>query len=125
MKNNFYQIIPKLIAYGSYINEKNSIGETPLHITARKKYYESTILLLIYLASPFIKNSNNKKPSECTKDLQLSFIFKTIIEIHLKYLILKQKHFYDNVQKDFIDFVIVEFSTQLNPEFLDLIKNIQ
>ena len=125
VKNNFYQIIPKLIAYGSYINEKNSIGETPLHITARKKYYESTILLLIYLASPFIKNSNNKKPSECTKDLQLSFIFKTIIEIHLKYLILKQKHFYDNVQKDFIDFVIVEFSTQLNPEFLDLIKNIQ
>ena len=121
-KINFFQIIPKLISYGAPINEQNFIGETPLHISAKKNYYESTVLLLIYLASPFIKNKNKRKPIDCTDDLQLIYVFKKIIEIHLKYLILKQKHFYDNVQNDFIDFISVEFANQLNPEALDLIN---
>ena len=120
-KVNFYQIIPKLISYGSSVNEQNFMGETPLHISAQKTYYESTALLLIYLASPFIKNKNNRKPIDCTKDVQLIYIFKKIMELHLKYLISKQKYFFDNVQKDFIDFVSVEFSNQLNPEALALI----
>ena len=120
-KVNFYQIIPKLISYGSCVNEQNFIGETPLHISAQKTYYESTALLLIYLASPFIKNKNNRKPIDCTKDVQLIYIFKKIMELHLKYLISKQKYFFDNVQKDFIDFVSVEFSNQLKPEALALI----
>ena len=125
VKNNFYQIIPKLISYGAPINEQNFMGETPLHISTYKNYYESTALLMIYLASPFIKDKNNRKPIECTTDLQLIFIFKKITELHLKYLILRQKNFYDNVQKDFIDFISVEFSNQLNPEALDLINNLK
>ena len=125
VKINFYQIIPKLISYGAPINEQNFIGETPLHISACKNYYESTALLLVYLASPFIKDKYNRRPIDCTKDLQLIFIFNKIIELHLKYLILKQKNFYDNIQKDFIDFISVEFSNQLNPEILDLIFNLK
>ena len=125
VKINFYQIIPKLISYGAPINEQNFIGETPLHISACKNYYESTVLLLVYLASPFIKDKYNRRPIDCTQDLQLIFIFNKIIELHLKYLILKQKHFYDNIQKDFIDFISNEFSNQLNPEILDLISNLK
>ena len=124
-KKNFYQIIPILISYGAPINEQNFMGETPLHISTYKNYYESTALLMIYLASPFIKDKNNRKPIECTTDLQLIFIFKKITELHLKNLILRQKNFYDNVQKDFIDFISVEFSNQLNPEALDLINNLK
>ena len=101
------------------------MGETPLHISTYKNYYESTALLMIYLASPFIKDKNNRNPIECTKDLQLIFIFKKITDLHLKYLFLKQKYFYINVQRDFIDFIRVEFSNQLNPEVQDLINNIK
>ena len=125
VKVNFYQIIPKLMAYGAPINEQNFMGETPLHISANKNFYESTALLMIYLASPFIKDKNNKKPIDCTKDFQLIFIFKKIMELHLKYLILRQKNFYENVQKDFIDFISVEFSNQLNSEALALISNLK
>lgn len=125
VKVNFYQIIPKLMANGSDVNEQNFMGETPLHISANKNYYESTALLLIYLASPFIKDKNNRKPVDRTKDFQLIFIFKKITELHLKYTILKQKNFYENVQKDFIDFISVEFSNQLNPEALALITNLK
>ena len=121
VKVNFYQIIPKLISYGAPVNEQNFMGETPLHISAQKTYYESTALLLIYLASPFIKDKNNRKPIDCTKDVQLIYIFKKIMDLHLKYLFYKQKNFFENVQRDFIDFVSVEFSKQLNPEALALI----
>ena len=125
VKVNFFQIIPKLMAYGASVNEQNFMGETPLHISANKNYYESTVLLMLYLASPFIKDKNNKKPIDRTKDIQLIFIFKKITDLHLKYSILKQKNFYENVQKDFIDFISVEFSNQLNPEALSLITNLK
>ena len=125
VKVNFYQIIPKLMSFGAPINEQNFMGETPLHISAHKNFYESTALLMIYLASPFIKDKNNRRPIDCTKDLQLIFIFKKIMELHSKYLILRQKYFYENVQKDFIDFISVEFSNQLNPEALALITNLK
>ncbi len=125
VKINFYQIIPKLISYGAGVNEQNFMGETPLHISANKNYYESTALLLLYLASPFIKDKNNKKPVDRTKDFQLIFIFKKITELHLKYSVYKQKNFFENVQKEFIDFIGVEFSNQLNPEALSLITNLK
>ena len=125
VKVNFYQIIPKLISYGAPVNEQNNMGETPLHISASKNYYESTVLLLIYLASPFIKDKEKRRPGDCTKDLRMNFVFKKIIEIHLKYIVTKQKNFYNNVQKDFIDFINMEFTNQIKKqEIFDLITNI-
>ena len=125
VKVNFYQIIPKLISYGAPVNDQNNMGETPLHISASKNYYESTVLLLIYLASPFIKDNEKRRPGDRTKDLQMNFMFKKIIELHLKYIVMKQKNFYNNVQKDFIDFINMEFTNQLKKqEILDLITNI-
>ena len=123
-KVNFYQIIPKLVKYGAPINEQNNIGETPLHISASKNYFESTIFLLKYLASPFIKDNEKRRPGDRTTDLQMNFMFRKIVEFHLKYIILKQKHFYDNVQKDFIAFINMEFTNKLNPEILELIMNV-
>lgn len=122
VKVNFFEIIPKLISYGANVNEKDFLGETPLHICAIKNYYESTAILLVYLASPFIKDKSNKMPIDYTKDMQLIFIFKKITEIHLKYIISKQKNFYKNVQKDFSAFISSEFSHQLNPDVLSLIS---
>ena len=125
VKSNFFQIIPKLISYGASVNEQNFLGETPLHISASKNYYESTVLLLIYLASPFINDNYNRMPIDRTNDLQLIFMFKKIIELHLKYTFMKQKYFYNNVQKNFVDFIFMEFSNQLNSDALSLISHLR
>ena len=124
-KSNFFEIIPKLIAYGSSINEQNLLGNTPLHLSASQNYFETSIFLLLYLASPFIKNKDNIKPLECTNDVQFNIISKKIKELHLKNLIGRQKNFYENVQKEFSNFVIFEFSNILNPVALNLIKDLK
>lgn len=125
VKTNYYQIIPKLISYGAPVNEQNFLGETPLHISASKNYYESTVLLLIYFASPFINDNYNRMPIDCTNDLQLTYMIKKIIELHLKYTVIRQKYFYQNVQKNFIEFIFMEFSNQLNSDVLSLISHLR
>ena len=124
VKYNYFQIIPKLISYGASVNEQNFIGETPLHISASKNYYESTVLLLVYLASPFINDVYKRMPIDRTNDLQLIYMLKKIIELHLKYTVMRQKFFYQNVQKDFVKFIFMEFSNQLNPDALSLISHL-
>ena len=58
-----FQIIPILISYGAPINEQNFMGETPLHISTYKNYYESTALLMIYLCRLIlIKSFGSIKP---------------------------------------------------------------
>ena len=125
VKSNYFQIIPKLISYGASVNEQNFLGETPLHISASKNYYESTVLLLIYLASPFINDNYNRMPFDRTNDLQLIYMFKKIVELHLKYTFMRQKFFYHNVQKNFVDFIFMEFSSQLNSDVLSLISHLR
>ena len=125
VKSNYFQIIPKLISYGASVNEQNFLGETPLHISASKNYYESTVLLLIYLASPFINDNYNRMPFDRTNDLQLIYMFKKIVELHLKYTVMRQKFFYHNVQKNFVDFIFMEFSNQLNSDVLSLISHLR
>ena len=109
-KLNYFQIIPKLIAYGAPVNAQNLWGNTPLHFSANKNYFETSIFLLLYLASPFIKNKHNKTPFDCNKDVQINIISKKIKDIHYKNIIGRQKFFYENVQKEFCDFIIDEFS---------------
>ena len=124
-KSNFFEIIPKLIAYGASVNEQNLLGNTPLHLSASQNYFEASIFLLLYLASPFINNKERKKPFDLTNDVQFSIISKKIKELHLKNLIGRQKYFYENIQKDFSNFIIFEFSNIINPIALSLIKDIK
>ena len=124
-KFNFYEIIPKLIAYGAPVNEQNIWGNTPLHISVTKNYYETSIFLLLYLASPFIKNRNKKKPFDCTNNIQFNMISKKIINIHLRNIISRQRNYYESVQKEFSNFVVFEFSNLLNPVALSLIKGLK
>ena len=124
-KINFFEIIPKLIAYGASVNHQNLWGDTPLHISATQNYYETSIFLLLYLASPFIKNNNKKKPFDCTNNIQFNIISKKIIELHLRNIISRQKNYYESIQKEFANFVIDEFSNLLNPVALSLIKDLK
>ena len=124
-KLNFFEIIPKLIQYGAYVNEKNLWGNTPLHISVSQNFYETSIFLLLYLASPFIKNQHNKKPIDCSNDVQFNYMFKKIVDIHYKYSLSRTKLFYQNVQKEFANYVIFEFSNILNPAALSLIKDLK
>ena len=124
-KLNFFEIIPKLIAYGAFVNEQNLWGNTPLHISLTQNYYETSIFLLLYLASPFIKNNNKKKPFDCTNNIQFNIISKKIINIHLRNIISRQKNYYENVQKEFSNYIIFEFSNLLNPVALSLIKDLK
>ena len=124
-KLNFFEIIPKLINYGAPVNEQNLWGDTPLHISVTQNYYEASIFLLLYLASPFIKNNNKKKPFDCTNNIQFNIISKKIMDIHLRSIISRQKNYYENIQKEFSNFVIFEFSNLLNPVALSLIKDLK
>ena len=124
-KSNFYQIIPKLITYGASVNEQNLLGNTPLHLSVSKNYIETSIFLLLYLASPFINNKDKKKPFDLTNDVQLGIISKKIKELHLKNFFGRQKNYYENIQKEFSNFIIFEFSKIINPIALRLIKDIK
>ena len=124
-KLNFFEIIPKLISYGAPVNEQNLWGDTPLHISVTQKYYETSIFLLLYSASPFIKNNSNQKPFDCNNDVQLNTMYKKIRDIHLKNFCSRQKNIYENIQKEFSNFVIFEFSNLLNPVALSLIKGLK
>ena len=71
-------LLNDLIAYGASVNEVNLWGNTPLHLSATKNYYETSIFLLLYLASPFIKNNDGKNPFDCSNNIQFNMISKKI-----------------------------------------------
>ena len=70
-----------MVTYGAEVNAQNFLGETPLHISVKRKCYEATVLLLIFLASPFIKNHKGLKPFDYTDDYQMNIIYKRITKI--------------------------------------------
>ena len=82
VKKNFYQIIPKLIEYGSIINFQNFIRDTPLHIGVKNNSYECVCLLLFNLASPFIKGREGKKPIELTNDFQMKYLLEKFMKFY-------------------------------------------
>ena len=125
VKKNFYIIIPKLISYGAQINAQNFLGDTPLHISIKKNYYECTVLLLIYMASPFIKNNKGKRPFDSCNDYQMNIIHKRIMHLHYKNMLSKNKTFYENIQNQFIKFILDEFSTQLKRDCLIIVEDIE
>lgn len=125
IKKNFYLIIPKLVSYGAQVNSQNFLGETPLHISIKNNFYECTVLLLIYLASPFIKNNKGKKPFDYTNDYQMNIIYKKIINLHYKNMFSKNKLIYENIQNEFINFILEEFSTQIKRDCLIIVEDIE
>ena len=122
---NFYLIIPKLVAYGAQVNAQNFLGDTPLHTSIKNNYYECTVLLLIYLASPFIKNNIGKQPFDYSNDYQMRIIYKKITTLHYKNTFAKNKLVYENIQNEFIKFILDEFATQIKRDCLIIIKDIE
>ena len=125
VKKDFYLIIPKLISFGAQVSAQNFLGETALHLSVKKNNYECTVLLLIFLASPFIKNNKGKKPFDYTKDYQMGIIYKKITDLHYKSMFVRNKLIYDNIQNEFIRFILDEFSTQLKKDCLIIVEDIE
>ena len=124
VKTKFIEIIPNLIIYGSNPNAINYLGETSLHLSVKNNDYESTVLLLIFMANPFIKNNKGKKPFDCMDDYQMNIIKEKIINLYYTNTFKKNKIFVNTLQNKFIDFIMDEFSTQISKETLDIIDQI-
>jgi len=124
-KKGFYSIIPKLISYGAQVNAKNFLGETPLHISVKKNCYECTVLLLIFMASPFIKDNKGLNPFEYSDDYQMKIIYNKITKLYYNNTFTKNSLFYEKIQSQFIRFIKNEFSNQLKKEALIIVDGIE
>ena len=123
VKYNFYQIIPKLVGYGSNVNAKNYIGETPLLIGVKRKFMESVVFLLIYIASPFIKDNKGFGIFDYSKsEFRMKAIFKKIIFLHYASMLGPTKNIYEYIQSKFIEYVFNENKNDLEIEAFNMIK---
>ena len=122
-KYNFYQIIPKLIEYGAQVDALNYIGDTPLLISAKHKFIESAIFLLLYLASPFTKDNEGLDILDyCKDDYRITNIFKKIISLHYISFFYPTKNRYDIIQTKFIGYIVAENKGDLKLGAYILIK---
>ena len=123
VKYNFYQIIPKLVGYGSNVNAQNYIGETPLLIGVKRKFMESVVFLLIYNASPFIKDSKGLGTLDYSKsDYRMKIILKKIISLHYQSILGPTKNCYEYIQSKFIEYIVEENKNDLELEAYNMIK---
>ena len=101
VKKNFYELIPKLLDYGSLVNSLNFSGNSPLHIAVKNNCYESACFLLYYLASPFIKNKEGKKPIEIAKEFDMKSLLGKMMKIYylsyFKKISVQQKFIRNNL----------------------------
>ena len=118
VKKNFYEIIPKLIEYGSIINFQNFIGDTPLHVAVKQNYYECVSLLLVNLASPFMKDKDGRKPIDLTEDFQMKKLLEKIMNYHYLSLFKKNSNQFEFIQKKITLYITDEFSRQLNKNII-------
>jgi len=121
-KYNFYQIIPKLFDYGSHMDDTNYIGDTPLLISIKHKSITSTIFLLLYLASPFIKDKSGHDALYYSKyDFKLNNIIKKINLLHYISILGKTKNKIEYIQKHFCQYIIDEYRNDLESDAYDII----
>ena len=52
-------------------------------------------------------------------------IYKTITNLHYKNMFVRNKLIYDNIQNDFINFILDEFRNQLKRDCVIIIEDIQ
>ena len=122
-KYNFYQIIPKLFEFGSHMNDKNYIGDTPLLISIKHKFMMSTIFLLLYMASPFTKDKDGLNALYYAKfDFKLNNILKKIISLHYISILGKTKNKIEFIQKEFSDYIINEYKNDLEVDAYNMIS---
>ena len=122
-KYNFYQIIPRLVGYGSNVNAQNYIGETPLLIGVKRKFIESVVFLLIYIASPFIKDNKGFGILDYSKsEYRMKIIFKKIISLHYQSIFGPTKNIYEYIQSKFIEYIVDENKNDLEPEAFNMIN---
>ena len=114
VKYNNYQIIPHLMGYGAYVEAKNSFGITPLIIAMERNFYESIILLFLYMANPFIKNKS--------KDFYTKNIFERVKNIHLSNMNPKCLNFDEKVKNDIYIFAMNECKSLIESECYSIIK---
>lgn len=122
VKNNFFQIIPKLIEFGAYVDSKNFLGETPLVLSAKKNFIESIVLLLFYLASPYECDKDGKTIKNCMTDSNSRIAFSKILEIYDKYKNLKGRKKFETIQRKFSEFISIEFKNYINNECYSFIR---
>ena len=113
VKKNFYEFIPKLINYGSIVDWINISGESPLHIAVKNDFFDTTCILLYYLASPFLKDKNGRKPIEYSKNYDMKNLLEKIMEIH--YLSFFQRTINQQrfIKNKFCNFIKKEFGNKI------------
>ena len=122
-KYNFYQIIPKLFEYGTHMDEINYIGDTALLISIKHKFITCTIFLLLYLASPFIKDKQGFNAIHYSKnDFKLNNILKKICLLHYRSIFGKTKNKMEFIQKEFSEYIICEYSNDLEGDAYNIIN---
>ena len=122
-KYNFYQIIPKIVEYGSLIDKKNYIGDTPLLISVKHRFIESTIFLLLNFSSPFIKDNKGKSPLDyCKNEYKLKNIFQKIISLHYISILGPTKNSFNYISREFIEYIVNENKSDLELEAYNIIK---
>ena len=124
-KYNFYQIIPHLMDYGAYVDAKNSFGITPLILCIERNYYESIILLFLYMADPFINIEKNHAIDRgiMKLDFYTKNICKRIKEIYFKNIFGGVKNLKTNIQNEIIRFAKNECQDFLEMNCFNLIKS--
>ena len=124
-KYNFYQIIPHLMNYGAYVDAKNSFGITPLILCIQRNYYESIILLFLYMANPFINIEKNRLIVR--GDMKLEFytknMCKRIKEIYFKNIFGGFTNLKKNIQNEIIRFAKNECQDFIEMNCFNLIKS--
>ena len=122
-KYNFYQIIPKLFEYGTHMDDINYIGDTALLISIKHNFITCTIFLLLYLASPFIKDKMGFNAIHYSKnDFKLNNIMKKICLLHYKSIFGKTKNKMEFIQKEFSEYIIGEYSSDLENDAYNIIN---
>ena len=122
VKYNFYRILPTLLDYGSILDSHDFVGETPLHISVKNNYNDCTCILLFYLASPFVKDKNGKRPIDLTRDFEVKNLLEKVMKLH--YSSYFQKTFIQDlyIQSGLLAFIKEEFNYKLQKEVLDYFK---
>ena len=123
-KYNFYQIIPKIVEYGSHVDKKNYTGDTPLFISVKHKYMESTIFLLLNFASPFEKDNKGLSILDyCKTEYKLKSTIKKNMALHYNSFFMSTKKRYEYLTDEFVDFIINENKGDLEMEAYSMVKD--
>ena len=122
VKKNFLELIPKLLEYGSRIDSLNFTGDSPLHVAVKDNLFDSACILLYYLASPFIKDKEGKKPIEVTDDFDMKSLLERTMKIHYLSLFQKSINQQKFIRYNFWILINEEFKNKIDKRVYDKIK---